>query len=311
MKLASPDNISHGETNSGANWPDARWNVSGLFIHDSTIQAFISECLHRYNCQPISAIHGSPPVRWNSGRIQKACIYQGSFASYIAKVLEQYARLGIHVLYTFSNSILRKRDLYDPTCNLMLEKLVDIQGKDGGVVLSSDLLSQYIRRRYPELRQISSIVKITMENGKGNLRYYRRLEKRYDRITVHPDDNLNQLLLSDLSREKAEILVNEPCVLNCKARKKHYMLYSNVSRELCFDLEALGGFEREKCKAVISSGRSDKAHSGGQSCTLSSAELKSIYALGFRYFKIQGRTKKLKVLRHNLRKYVLKGIGVE
>ena len=83
------------------------------------------------------------------------------------------------------------------------------------MIVSSDLLSNYIARRHPALRQVASIIRTIMDGGRGNAAYYRELGKRFYRYVVHPDDGFDLALLDQLDRDKAEILINEYCLRDC------------------------------------------------------------------------------------------------
>lgn len=286
------------------NWPRARWNVSGLFIHDMMLQGILSLSISRFNCRFIESVHGSPPVRWNSGRIQNTTLDQKNLAASFINTLQTYKDLGVNVIFTFSNSLLEKEHLNDQTCNFMLQKLAEIHGENGGVILSSELLSRYIREKYPELKQIASVVKVTMEDGKGKSEYYKSIEERYDKFVVHPDDNFNPGLLSQLNPHKAELLVNEPCLLDCPTRKRHYILYSEASKYLKPSLEELREFEVNTCKSVPFYKQLFCPEPRMRNCNLTVSELKALYDMGFREFKLQGRTDSQAVFRYDLTRYI-------
>lgn len=287
------------------NWPDAKWNVSGLFIHDHLICMLSSNVQSQFNCRFVESVHGAPLVKWNSGRIQKTTLDPKNLSTAFVHTLQQYKQLGISVFYTFSNSLIEKETLNDPSCNFMLERLAEIHGENGGVILSSEILSEYIRNKYPQLKQISSVVKATMEDGKGKPEYYKQLEKKYDRVVIHPDDNFNPELLSQLDPQKAEILVNESCLINCPTRKQHYTLYSEYSKHLKITSEELRDFEDNVCHSVPTYKQVSCSVPRRRNCNLTVSELKAIYDMGFRQFKIQGRTDSGAVFKYDLTRYIL------
>jgi len=298
-------NLKTGKDILNPNWPDAKWNVSGLFTHDALIQLLASKSASHFDCQMIESVHGSLPVRWNSGRLQNTALNkEKDITTAFTNVLKHYQELGISVFYTFSNSLLEKKDIDDPTCNFMLDRLAEICGDKGGVILSSDLLAEHIRKNYPCLKQIASIVKVTMEDGKGQAAYYRRLEENYDKFVVHPDDNFNPELLRQINTRKAEIIVNETCLINCPTRKQHYLLYSEASKYLKSSLEELHEFENNVCKSVPYFKQVDHQKPWRRNCNLTLSELAAMYEMGFRYFKLQGRTDSRSVFKYDLTRYI-------
>ncbi len=287
------------------NWPEAKWNVSGLFIHDELIQALLSNAISQFSCRFVESVHGSPLVKWNSGRIQQTTLNKENLASSFIQTLQAYKDLGVGICYTFSNTLIGKEALDDPSCNFMLDRLAEIHGESGGVILSSDILAEHIRNRYPQMKQISSIVKVTTEEGKGKPAYYKQLEGRYDKVVVHPDDNFNLELLRQLDPQKAEILVNESCLFNCPTRKQHYLLYSEFSKTLNPSHEKLRDFEENVCQSVPFYKQINCSEPRRRNCNLTVSELKQIYGMGFRNFKLQGRTDSRWILKYDLTRYAL------
>lgn len=268
--------------------PDANWNISALFAHDPLIFDFISLLAESFQTRHrIESVHGSPPIRWNSGRMAGRTIT----ASEIEALIQSYAEWEIEVFFTFSNHFLKEEDLKDETANFMLKTLQQYKG--GGVILSSELLSQYLRESYPDLKQYASVVKTTMEKGKAKADYYLKLAEKYDRVVIHPDDNFNEKLLKELADYQAdcfEILVNEPCLINCANRIQHYSLIARSALDIQNALiqEELEHFTTEICES-IPFGKQLGPHNKRRNCSLSQEELQNIYQMGFRHFKLQGR----------------------
>ena len=155
------------------------------------------------------------------------------------------------------------------------------------------MLFDHIRREHPALKLTASIVKATVEDGKGNVDYYRNQVERFDTVMVHTDDNFDLDLLDKLDREKMEILVNENCIRNCTVRGKHYSLMIKQQRS--------GGpyVPQEGCRyAVVLGGKS-------LSCNMTDEELKSVYDMGFRRFKLQGRADKAWPYLYDFSRYLL------
>ena len=100
------------------------------------------------------------------------------------------------------------------------------------VILASDLLREHIRKEYPTLKIVSSILKITNGGGKGKLDTYKRLADEYDEVMVHPDDVLNYDLLEQIEdKERHILLINEYCIRNCPIRPGSRFYLSWGTRE--------------------------------------------------------------------------------
>jgi hypothetical protein len=269
------------------NWPDARWDVSGAFIYDRELTSFHDFFLRGHGFKLFSLVHGAPLCLWNSGRVK----WQFHRKPHeIERTVLDYARRQIALDATFSNSLLEPKHLDDIRGNLILEMLDQANPTGGnGVIISSELLAEHVRRRHPGLKLVASVVKVTEEDGRGKLDYYRSMAARYDKVMIHPDDNFNLDLLTQLEdKDKYEILVNEPCLRHCQRRKAHYRLLSRFSLNLLdteVESELTGVMEQNGCsdpvRLLLSQDR--------RTLTLSTNEIKRLYDIGFRNFKIQGR----------------------
>lgn len=257
-------------------WPDARFNVSGLFIYDDLILNLIRLVQDTLNCRlPIASLHGSPPVPWNAGRIMPPRVPNPQQPS-----PDVLASMNLGCQLTFTNHLLTERDLQDPAGNALLDILARRPDLNG-VIVNSDLLSRHIARRHPNLPQIASITKVAIENGRGNAAYYKELGQRFHRYVVHPDDVHNPRLLEQLDRAKAEILINETCVRDCALRARHYDLIAQAQKSPAATSYKGECLQPADPPAAVSDTQRD--------CALAHSEMKALYDMGFRNFKLQGR----------------------
>ena len=271
-------------------WPEASWNLSALFTHDLITLHALGMLKERFDCRPaIDAIHGSLPLPWNGGRISHV---PTTNPAAVKTPLKNFNGEGIGVYYTFSNHLLGQEDLADKACNRLLDAIDNGTGLNG-VIVASDLLFDYIRRGHPDLKLTASIVKVTVEGGKGKVDYYRKQADRFDRVMLHTDDNWDLDLLDQLDRKKMEILVNENCIRNCAVRAQHY--------DLMIEQQRSGGpyTPHEGCRYAIVLGEKNL------SCNMTEAELKSVYDMGFRQFKLQGRADKASTYLCDFSRYLL------
>ena len=267
-------------------WPEARFNLSGMFGLHPVILQLIKVVERAFGCRlPIEAIHGAPDMPWNGGRWSRMPFNPAEFAT----VLNFLHSRNIGFYATFTNNHITSDDLSHPLGNQLLE-IINQRPDLNGVIITSELLSQYISRKYPAIRQIASITKVEFEKGVGRVEYYRELGKRFHRYVVHSDDCCKPQLLGQLDREKAEIIVNENCVRNCPQRFHHFDTIARLQR-------AQTPAEQQKWMQEINAIMSRcpqpaHLHRIGEhalSCNLSCDEMKAVYDLGFRHFKLQGR----------------------
>ena len=267
-------------------WPQARFNISGMFAHEPLIVRYLEVVEKDLGVRaPIEAVHGAPPVPWNGGRLARVAFNRERFAAH----LEFLHSKGVGYFPTFTNRFVTKEELGDPACNYILE-CISRRADLNGVIVVSDLLSEYIAERYPRLRQVASVIKVTMEHGEGRGEYYSGLGERFERYVVDPDDGRDVGLLEQLDRAKAEILVNENCVADCPKRARHYDAHARLQRAATPAERQLAQREVDDiCRTCGSLLNLNRMGCGERSCNLSRGELREIYQMGFRHFKLQGR----------------------
>ncbi len=298
-------------------WPAGRFNVSGLFCYEPLVLGYLRFVEQGFGCQaPIEAVYGAPAVAWNGGRIVYMPLKPDEHERYIS---ELNAR-NIACLLTFTNHLVETADLADSMCNFLLDRIgrrCDLNG----VIIASDLLSRYIAGKYPSLRQIASITKVTMEKGKGNAEYYRQLGRRFPRYVVHPDDCFDLKLLDQLDRDQAEIIVNENCLRECGTRPAHYQWIAESHKALGRQQAAAGpnlAAAIAQQASIVSAPQPPQSPPECPSvpmvrqigrhrrnCNMTPGELKAIYDMGFRHFKLQGRRDSLFGFAYDLVRYTL------
>lgn len=279
-----------------ATFPNIVYNVPGLFQFSSLIYAYITHVERKFSFRvPIRYLYGAPPVKWNGGRL----LLDMNIPSLttIESEMREAASIGIIPLVTFSNTHLSEADLGDPLCNSILESLEDLSG---GVIVSSNILFNYIRERYPNIRIHASVVMCAMEQNR-TADYYRELSSRYDHYVVHPDDLFNFALLREIPHKNAELLINERCFRNCSLREEHYM---SISREQISRVK--GEILDEKflahCAALPELKQLDSKR---RNISMSISETRELLNLGFRTIKLQGRTDDPVVFFFDLMRYTL------
>ena len=204
----------------------AYYHLPGLFEFIELYRAFLPLFRdHRewfYDWCDIGSIYGAPAdCLWGGGRVG----FGEARAEDAAALTREY---GISARLTFSNALLREEHLSDRKCNALCARFEDNGGAQSGVILCSDLLLEYLQRRYPGLYFVSSTTKV--------LTAFDALEaelKRPEFRFVVPDFRLNAAFdrlnaLPEAMKAKAELLCNECCWFACPDRKA---CYENVSRK--------------------------------------------------------------------------------
>lgn len=267
-------------------WPDAVWDVSGAFVNDRELIAFHDFCRLLLHVEPFNIVHGAPLCIWNSGRVLKHLIRD---AEEIRAAGLEYEQRNIAMYYTFTNLHLKQEHVKDPLGNAMLTFATKHNPtKRNAVIMASDALYQHVRSEFPELRTVSSILKITNGGGKGKLDVYKRLAEQYDEVMVHPDDVLNYDLLEQIEdKERHILLVNEYCIRHCPLRPYHYASLSDLA------LNFLSNDGSDFDKRQDTNGCKDMGtlltHEKHSVLALNNIEIKRLRDMGFRHFKLQGR----------------------
>ncbi len=258
----------------------AFYHLPGLFEFYELYRAFLP--LYRehreyfYDWCEIGSVYGAPAdCIWGGGRAG----FGGGDPQEVLALMREY---GISARLTFSNSLLREEHLADKKCNSLCALFSEYGEPQNGVIISSDMLMEYLKKNYPGFYFVSSTTKVLTE-----FQQFRDELARADFRYVVPDFRLNKAFsgldsLNAAQKGKVEFLCNECCWFGCTDRRA---CYENVSRR------NLG----EDCTEHIC-----KSPGGGDGYRFSEAmknpgfigvgDIRDIYMpAGFSNFKIEGR----------------------
>ena len=206
--------------------PTAHYHLPGLFEFYEFYRVFLPLFYeHRewfYDWCDIGSIYGAPAdCLWDGGRA-------GDGDDDPREVLSLLREYGISARLTFSNSLLREEHLSDKKCTGLCTLFNESETPRNGVIVHSELLLDYLRRRYPKLYFVSSTTKVLTD-----FRDFRKELEREEFSYVVPDFRLNKALdqlkaLSKEQKEKVEFLCNECCRFGCPDRRA---CYEAVSRK--------------------------------------------------------------------------------
>ncbi len=204
----------------------AYFHLPGLFefyeLYKIFLPLFFEHREYFYDWCEVGSIYGAPAdCIWGGGRTG----FGEESAEDVAELMRDYR---VSARLTFSNSLLRQEHLGDRKCNYLCELFSDCHSVRNGIIISSDILLDYIKEKYPSFYYVSSTTKVLTE-----LKDLEDELKRADFKYVVPDFRLNKSLdelnkLPKRYKDKLEFLCNECCYYGCTERKK---CYENVSRK--------------------------------------------------------------------------------
>lgn len=259
----------------------AHYHLPGLFEFYELYRIFLPVYReHReffYDWCDIGSVYGAPSdCCWGGGRIG----YGDDDPRDVLELMKEY---GISARLTFSNSLLHEEHLSDRKCNDLCAMFSEAGEVKNGVIVHSDLLLDYLKRKYPELYFVSSTTKVLTD-----FEEFRCELLRDDFAYVVPDFRLNKAFekldtLPDALKGKVEFLCNECCSYDCTDRKN---CYENVSRkslgEDCPD---------HKCSAPDGNEGYRFSKAMKNPGFIGIDDIRNIYLpIGFSEFKIEGRS---------------------
>lgn len=177
------------------------------------------ECF--YDNIEIGAVYGCfPGSLWNGGRVCPGYTRREQ----VLGVLKEYNDRGIPCRFTFTNSLLEEKHLYDTFCNMCL-KLADNGMNE--ILVNSPLLEEYIRKNYPGYKIILSTTR-EIKTVEG---IEKEALKDYYIIVLDKSFNNTDKLEKLKDRNKYEILADSFCMDACPDSTKHYREVSRAQLE--------------------------------------------------------------------------------
>lgn len=220
----------------------------------------------------VGSVYGTfPGAIWNGGRF----VYGVSAKRDMEQMIQTYNRFGVPVRFTWTNSLLEEKHVYDTYCNMIMD--IANNGKNQ-VLVNTKVLEDYLMEKYPNFKYISSTTKrITTLEG-----MQKELENGYFMVVLDYDLNHSEEVLKALEPEagRVEILVDEICYPNCPKRTAHYR--DESLRQLTFDRGP--AFDCPNRKTVPSFKESMK-----RPAFISNDEIGSYIDRGYVNFKLVGR----------------------
>ena len=257
------------------------YHLPGLFefyeLYSVFLPLFQDHREYFYDWCEIGSIYGAPAdCIWGGGRVG----FGDCDSQAVLKMMQKY---GISARLTFSNSLLKEEHLSDKKCNELCVLFENVNKKQNGIIVHSDLLLEYLKIKYPGFYFVSSTTKVLTE-FEQLMNEVNRSEFRY----VVPDFRLNKAFdkleqMTGSEKEKIEFLCNECCWFGCKDRK---YCYETVSRKNLGE-----DCPEHQCRAP----ESEQGYLFSKTMTnpgfIGIDDIRNIYMpMGFSNFKIEGRS---------------------
>lgn len=257
------------------------YHLPGLFefyeLYSVFLPLFQEHREYFYDWCEIGSIYGAPAdCIWGGGRVG----FGDCDSQAVLKMMQKY---GISARLTFSNSLLKEEHLSDKKCNELCVLFENVNKKQNGIIVHSDLLLEYLQNKYPKFYFVSSTTKVLTE-FEQLMNEVNRSEFRY----VVPDFRLNKAFdkleqMTGREKEKIEFLCNECCWFGCKDRK---YCYETVSRKNLGE-----DCPEHRCRAP----ESEQGYLFSRAMTnpgfIGIDDIRNIYMpMGFSNFKIEGRS---------------------
>ena len=228
-----------------------------------------------YDNIEIGAVFGCFPGNiWNGGRT----VLGYSDMNIVNNIIKEYDYLQIPMRFTWTNILLTEEHYNNYICNTIME-LADNGINE--VLVSEDKFEQYIRKKYPNYKIISSTTKCILTEKELN----EELNKDYDLVVLDHRLNHNFELLDKIKRkDKVEFLINPRCNPQCPNRKAHYLWESKNQIAGMEVAPPVNYNQNYKCPGY-------NFYNNKNLETISNEELYNLYyQKGFFNFKIEGRT---------------------
>lgn len=283
------------------------FNVGTLFAHDGYALMLHDACERAGISYPIDYVFGSVSCLMQGGRAAPLVFDEDN----VRQIFDRYAQIGVGCRLTFSNYELSEADLEDEESNFMLRLLN--QGHGNGVILSSDLLADYIKSEYPNLQLICSLVKPTVENmlGQESPSYYNELFKRYGVVVVNSafandDEYLKQLE----DPGKVEFIVNHRCRPNCPLSKDHYTTQTLAARAASTGNYIAQRRLEGKLVRINTECQRLRHENPTVNSLISARRIEQLVDMGFKHFKLEGRDYPLPVMVRDIGTWLFEPDGV-
>lgn len=269
------------------------WTVSGGVKHFEKISTE-NRAFREYYDTPRNLFNSTYDsifgLRWNGGRV---CSPKDTMdLASLKDCVNEYNRQGIGFNFSFTNVCLKERDLDDLACNFVLENIISTHHLNG-VICASELLRDYIKKNYPNVKIIWSVINGLRTPEEYNLACE---NENNELVVLHPDFNHDPVFLDALSHpEKIEVMANDACAFGCPYRRLHYTMLSQYAIQqstnpIIPSLKELDGTRNSLYRAEYGTGciASLNGYVRDNRNILSFSDIEQFLERGFVHFKLIG-----------------------
>lgn len=277
------------------NRENLNFKVPSLFSNDEIMFELLEACKNFEIVPPIKCTYGSIKCDWNGGRSSKIRIFNEEQA---ASIIKRYQDFGISTCFTFTNYHIKEEMLDDFVGNSLLE--IASEYDNNFAIVSSDILADYIRKKYPKIKLESSLLRPTYEKQdySDTPKYYDDLCERFDKVMIRPELGQDFNFMKRIkNKEKIDILVNSNCVYKCPFSVSHYDRAVGLESENIPENTAMCNSRFYSKKSLI------------QNNLLSNNDIDRLIKLGYKNFKLNGRNINQMLLLHILGTYIFDSSG--
>ena len=223
--------------------------------------------------------YGCPPCAWAGGRPSR--MRRMPAESELRRYFDAYAQVGASCALTLSRPDAGE-DLNDSYCNMLLE-LLDEYG--GQAIVVDERLARHIRSTHPGIKLVASNNRVFLDFNQGFFGlseedYYRNLLELYDTVVIRTEALLEGGIAEDLTdiADRVELIVNQVCIPDCPVATWHILAGADVVK----DQLAGGDATWPRCKYP------DRT----ETIFVHRERRETLAQMGFRDFKLQGRSKR-------------------
>ena len=292
--------------------PKAKFHLPSFALHAKFNLVF----LNMYHNMPeffrdgveIASFYGTfPPALWNGGRTVGGYNCDETF---VKNIIQAFNSKGVPLRFTFTNPMLQEEHLKDEFCNKIMQLANNGMNE---VIVMSPLLEAYIREKYPKYKITSSTCKRLVDPSAVSA----ELEKDYHVVVLDYDLNNKFDILEQLPhKEKAELLINSCCIPKCPFRSEEYQYVGLQQIAYCehlkkypnkpFNMSEYSDFTVKKNIKCPSNGNNIYDSKKTTHHISPEAIWEKYLPMGFRQFKIEGRTASQLFLIENYMYYLIK-----
>ena len=259
--------------------------ITGDYYHKPLVKSIISLTSNTANNIVFNVSDCPGCFIWNGGHnvnIDVKCSPED-----FIKHIKEFNNNNISYSVIFNNTALQEEHLKDESCNKILNYLNTCEYKDNSVTVGSELLYKYIKNNYPNIKiQCSATKQLYSQEDIEK----EKASHEYSRIVLAADaSKFIDILKKIKNKDEIELIIDEQCVPNCPYKKEHYEATSKwmISHDPSINIT---------CRMRNSSIKED--------ITCSFDEIKNLYDIGFRHFKITHREFNEPSFRKNLLIYI-------